>query len=190
MTELSLPAFAKTHGVWKSAAQKWRDAGHLVMRGSKVQVEASDAKLQEASLGRYGTRQRAAAAGGGEETPAEAAERIVTATGADMSKAEAERVKENYLAHMRRLEYDLKVGTVVLIDDVVKIASSQYAATRTKLLAIPSGHSARLARISDPAVMNAELSRLLTEALNELCETAVERAARAPSDLTTPRSTT
>src|SRR5215210_1321988 len=54
-----------------------------------------------------------------DETPAEAADRIVNIEGrAPYSLAEAERIKENYLALLRQLEYDRAVGAVVAIEDV------------------------------------------------------------------------
>ena len=75
------------------------------------------------------------------ETPAETAERIISAIGPTMDQVEAERVKENYLALLRQLEYDTKSGAVVLVEDVTKAVAAEYAKVRTRLLAIPAAAS-------------------------------------------------
>lgn len=54
--KLTVAAFAKSHGVSKQAAAKWRTRGHLVIAGSLVEVEASDQRLRDAKLGRFADR--------------------------------------------------------------------------------------------------------------------------------------
>lgn len=52
-----------------------------------------------------------------DETPAQAAERILMQMGgADMSMEEARRVKENYLALLNKLEYEQKGGQLIGLD--------------------------------------------------------------------------
>lgn len=53
MTLLSLTAFAKTHAASRQAAGKWKTKGALVFNGDFVDVEASDAQLRNAGLGRF-----------------------------------------------------------------------------------------------------------------------------------------
>jgi hypothetical protein len=53
MTLASLTAYAETHGVRKQSAAEWKSRGYLVMRGDKVDVEASDAKMEAAAKGRF-----------------------------------------------------------------------------------------------------------------------------------------
>ncbi len=48
-----------------------------------------------------------------DETPEEAAERIMAASGAPHDMAEALRLKENYLALLRQLEYEQKSGALI-----------------------------------------------------------------------------
>lgn len=186
MKKLSLTKYGKHQGVWKSAAARWRDAGHLVMEGAMVLVEPSDANLKAAGLGIFGKRQRstepvsAPAPAPDDESVASAAERIIATTGADMTKAEAERVKENYLALMRRLEYDKAVGLVVMADEVARRHGEACARIRTRLLAIPSAYAPRFARITDAAVLNAEMERVITEVLVDLTNNSAERAAARP----------
>jgi len=50
---LSLSGFAKTHSASRQAAAKWRDRGVLVFDGDLVDVEASDANMRDAGLGRF-----------------------------------------------------------------------------------------------------------------------------------------
>lgn len=71
-----------------------------------------------------------------DETPADAAERIVKEAGAPYSHAEAVRIKENYLALLRQLEFDLKSGAVVPIDVVIAVLVDQLARVRNKVLNI------------------------------------------------------
>ncbi|MDR6850360.1 hypothetical protein [Sphingomonas sp. BE137] len=53
MTMMSLTAYADTHASSRQAATKWRDRGYVVMIDDKVDVEASDAKMQAAAKGRF-----------------------------------------------------------------------------------------------------------------------------------------
>lgn len=107
------------------------------------------------------------------ENPAAAAERILVASGAPWSQAEAERVKENYLALLRQLDYDQKARTVVMVADVTRLVGEEYAKVRTRLLAIPSGHAPQLTRITSPAIMQTTLYGLIERALTELVQTDV-----------------
>lgn len=54
MTELvTIAAFARTHGVSKSAAQRWQAKGLLTLQDGRVRVEESDATLQSGGFGRF-----------------------------------------------------------------------------------------------------------------------------------------
>ena len=204
---MTLEDYGASHGRTRQAANKWRTRGILVMQGKLVVVAASDVRMEAHGQGRFaaasspGNRQQRAGATSAattqvsvqpgqvadpdgcealpDESAAEAAERIVAATGAFATKAEAERVKESYLAHLRRLEYDEKVGKVVRAEDVAEIHGQSCARIRTRLLAIPAEQAPRLARITDAAIMNAELSRIITQALVDLSDDAAERATAA-----------
>lgn len=102
------------------------------------------------------------------ETPAQAAERIITATGPTMDQAEAERVKENYLALLRQLEYDQKSGAVVAVADVAAAVGKQFASVRTKLLAIPAEQAPAVHRCKTVVEVQALLLQIITEALEDL----------------------
>jgi hypothetical protein len=104
----------------------------------------------------------------GAETPSQAAERIITTGGASHALAEAERIKENYLALLRQLEYDTKSGAVVRVDRVAKIFGDACARVRTRMLAIPAEIAPELHRKKTVAEIVDELRRAINEALEEL----------------------
>ena len=110
-----------------------------------------------------------------DETPAEAAERIVASGGADLSLAEAERLKENYLALLRQLEYDTKAALVVPVADAAAEVGRAFAAVRTRLLALPAEHAPRLHRLKTVVELQDALAGLVTEALEELCRSGALR---------------
>src|SRR5260364_399371 len=72
------------------------------------------------------------------ESAEQAAVRILAVRGADMSREEAQRVKENYLALLHQLDYHQKSGAVVAVQEVAQAVGEEYAKVRTRLLAIPS----------------------------------------------------
>lgn len=73
--------------------------------------------------------------------------------------------REHYAAMQRQLEYDQAVGKVVLVSEVAEQVGAQLASVRTRLLALPAEHAARLTMIRAPAEMQGVLYRLITEAL-------------------------
>ena len=107
---------------------------------------------------------------GDDETPEQAATRIIALSGATMDVAEAERVKENYLALLRQLEYDQKSGAVVPIADVARVMGEAYAQVRTRLLSIPAEHAPRLHRLKTVAELEEGLRATMTRALGALMQ--------------------
>lgn len=53
MALISLTAFAKSHGVSRQAATKWKTSGALALSGDLVDADASDQRLRDAGLGRF-----------------------------------------------------------------------------------------------------------------------------------------
>lgn len=171
--------YARRHGVSKAAVQKWEKNGWLVFSGTAVDVEASDAQLARYRNSHDGRAKKSKPSASKpepkvnrrvseDETPAQAAERILTAIGADMSIEEAKRVKENYLALLNQLEYDQQAGLVVAVDEVARVVATEYAKVRTRLLAIPAEQAPRLHRLKTVAEVQDALQEIVTEALEEL----------------------
>jgi hypothetical protein len=97
-----------------------------------------------------------------------AAERLAADPACTLSMADAERLKENYLARLRQLEYDTKAGLVVPVAEVAAEVGQALATVRTKLLALPAEHAPRLHRLKTVPELQDALARLITEALEEL----------------------
>lgn len=85
-----------------------------------------------------------------------------------LSTTDAERLKENYLGLLRQLEYDMKSGAVVPATEVVEAVTKEYAAIRTKLLALPSELAPRLFKLKTLPQVQDVLTKGITEALSML----------------------
>jgi len=85
-----------------------------------------------------------------------------------LSILDAERLKENYLARLRQLEYDQKSGRVVLVEDVTAAVGKKFADVRSKLDAIPAKVAPKLSRLKTPAQIQDALREEITWALEEL----------------------
>lgn len=104
-----------------------------------------------------------------DETAEQAADRIVNIEGrAPFSKAEAERIKENYLALLRQLEYDRESGSVVAVSDVVQAVVGEYALVRNRLLNIASRVSPRAAVLRSAEEVKALIDEEVALVLEEL----------------------
>ena len=97
-----------------------------------------------------------------------AADDLLARSGAALSLAEAERLKENYLARLRQLEYDVKSGLVVPVAEVAKEVGAQYAQVRTRLLAIPAEQAPNLHRLKSVVEVQDALTAIIVEALEGL----------------------
>jgi hypothetical protein len=102
------------------------------------------------------------------KSPSEAAADIISLIGAPYAFGEAERIKENYLALLRQLEYDTKSAAVVRVDQVAQVFGDACARVRTRLLAIPAELAPELHRKKSVAEIVAVLRRGINEALEEL----------------------
>ncbi len=72
-----------------------------------------------------------------DESPAQAAERIAL-TAAPFDRAEAERIKENYLALLRKLEYEQKSDALIELEVAERILFEQARAQRDAWLNWPT----------------------------------------------------
>lgn len=85
-----------------------------------------------------------------------------------LSTVDALKLKENYLARRQRLEFDIKVGSVVVAADVAKIVGAEYARVRSRLLAIPTERAPEVHRLRTVAEVEDRLRSAIVEALWEL----------------------
>lgn len=114
----SQAAFARRQGVSKNAVSKWKSAGYLIVRDGLVDVEATEARLAEAGLGRFRAPEAVnpkpevddpvdAAAGELDRFTA----RVLT--GALPSEADSAKVKQAALAAKRGVEAQVAAHAVV-----------------------------------------------------------------------------
>jgi hypothetical protein len=165
---ISIREFARREACSDTLVRKALKAGKI--------AALPDGSLDPTLVGtgwRLGNRRDANSANGTvrkpDETPEEAAERIVLAEGhAPYSLAEAERIKENFLAKLKELEFDLKSGEVVRVADVMKVVATQYAIVRNRMLSIPAEVAPRAAMLTSPQEVQAFVQAEIVEALEAL----------------------
>lgn len=172
-------AFARRRGVSKAAVAKWKAKGLLSMTADGlVEIEESEWRLDGRASAYRGGKTRAQKVAEREtgrrptiesdESPADAAERIVKETGVPYSHAEAVRIKENYLALLRQIEFDLKSGAVVPIDMVIAAIVTEYAKVRNKVLNIGVRVAPRAALLKTSETVRALFDEEAALALEEL----------------------
>jgi hypothetical protein len=103
------------------------------------------------------------------ETPAQAVDRIIAESGIPThDRPEAERIRANYDALLRQLEYDTKSGMVVAAAEVAAMVGAEYAQVRTKLLAIPAEQAPQIHRLKTVTEVQDALHGMIVEALEGL----------------------
>lgn len=173
---------AKIAGVSKTAIFKAVDRGHIskdaagriaradLKRWMESRRPARGTLRQPARQPDQVTAQVTAAVTG--SAPPEVYERvaeIMARPGAIFaSRAEADLHRASYDARMREVEYDLRIGKVVLSDEIARILGQELAVVRPALLAIAVNVSPRLALLTDPAEIEAVLTKAIQEALAAL----------------------
>lgn len=83
---------------------------------------------------------------------------------------EATIYKTSYEARLKQLEYDLKSGDVVPIEDVAKAVGAEYSRVRTRLLAIPAEQAPQLFNCQSVNEIQDKLHKLISHVLTELTE--------------------
>ena len=139
--------YARHRGVSRKTVTKWRQRGLLRFSGDDVDFEASEQALRDHGL-------------------------LDADTAGNLdglwSKAEAERVKENYAALLKRVEYERRSAEVAEIDDVVVAVASEYALVRSRLSRIGEDLATRLAGMADASAIKALVDDEVVKALEEL----------------------
>ena len=103
------------------------------------------------------------------ESPEEAAERIINVGGRVLvSKAEAERIKDNYIALMRQLEFEREDFRLVPIEDVVEQVIAEYQLVKNKLIGLGARIAPRAAVMRSAEEVKALIDREVHSALEEL----------------------
>jgi len=185
---ISIREFARRDGCSDMLVRKAIKAGRL--------HAAPDGRLDPALVGsgwRKANRRKAApapAARPKSDPPAPAdleqlADQVVYVEGrAPFSLIEAERIKANYLAMLRQLQYDRESGLVAPVEEIAAAVAAEFAVVRNNLLGLPSRLAPRLVFIRDVeqmrAVLHAEITKVLEDlTLDEGSEAALSAGADA-----------
>ncbi|HEO8935946.1 TPA: RNA polymerase subunit sigma-70 [Serratia marcescens] len=181
--------FAKLHGVSRKTVTSWKARGWLVLAGDDIDVEASNANIErfrktvtrpeKKAVGnkqgnKTGNRSSGNKSGNKNdkdlpESATKTVERMIAEHGVTMTLDEARQMKENFLALLTQLEYDIKSGQVLPYKDMIEAVGNEYARMRTRLIAIAPEHGPRL-RVLASTTNDAEFVQALQEVVYEAME--------------------
>jgi hypothetical protein len=195
MKEMSQAEYAKHRGVSRVAVHKWKEKGLLVLtKSGTISVNRTDKKLN--ALEKSETEEIGGLLPP-ENEPEQAKDCLSHDSGKSdvvrqveaekeeipklpkklkallgdqmMSKNEAETMKENYLAKLRKLEYEKKAGRVVEVEPLKKVLFELWRRERDALLNFPTRYSAVIAAKLgiNQNVLTIELERCINEFLTE-----------------------
>ncbi|EKN4712550.1 RNA polymerase subunit sigma-70 [Yersinia enterocolitica] len=183
--------FAKLHSVSRKTVTAWKARGWLVLAGDDIDVEASNANIErfrktvtrpekkaagntqgnKQGNSRKGNSSGNKSSGDPAESPARIVEKMIAEKGVEMTIDEARAMKENFLALLTRLEYEIKSGQVLPYKDMIEAVGGEYSRMRTRLIAIAPEHGPRLrvlASTTNDAEFVAALQEVVYEAMEEL----------------------
>ncbi|HFD8275392.1 TPA: hypothetical protein ACF6GX_002016 [Raoultella ornithinolytica] len=145
MTMMNQSQYAQHSGVDRKTIGRWIKAGRfIVMVGDLIDVEASDAALKK---NRDGKDPRASN-GRKKKTPAvvddvgdeieDTARKIILTEGADLTREEAARVRENYMALLAKLQYEKDSGQTIELVAAEEILFNAFRQQRDAWMNWPS----------------------------------------------------
>jgi hypothetical protein len=185
--------FAKLHGVSRKTVTTWKARGWLVLDGEDIDVKASNANIEryrktvtrtekkndKSAIGnkqgnRAGNKSKGNNLGNKtsadhQESPTKIVERMIADSGAKMTLDEARTLKENFLALLTQLEYEIKSGQVLPYKEMIAAVGQEYSRMRTRLIAIAPEHGPRL-RVLASTTSDAEFVSALQEVVHEAME--------------------
>lgn len=94
---------------------------------------------------------------------------MIAEKGATMTFDEARTLKENFLALLTQLEYEIKSGQVLPYKDMIEAVGREYSRMRTRLIAIAPEHGPRL-RVLASTTNDTEFVQALQEVVYEAME--------------------
>lgn len=185
--------FAKLHGVSRKTVTTWKARNWLVLDGEDIDVKASNANIERyrKTVTRTEKKNDKSAVGNKQgnkagnkpkgnnlgnrpsadhsESPTKIVERMIADSGATMTLDEARTLKENFLALLTQLEYEIKSGQVLPYKDMIAAVGQEYSRMRTRLIAIAPEHGPRL-RVLASTTSDAEFVSALQEVVHEAME--------------------
>ncbi|NHB89596.1 RNA polymerase subunit sigma-70 [Photorhabdus tasmaniensis] len=177
--------FAKLHGVSRKTVTQWKARGWLVLDGDDIDVDASNANVERyrksvtrtdnkiegnKQSNKSGNRSQGNKSDSGRtESATKIVERMIAENGATMTFDEARTLKENFLALLTQLEYEIKSGQVLPYKDMIEAVGQEYSRMRTRLIAIAPEHGPRL-RVLASTTNDTEFVQALQEVVYEAME--------------------
>ncbi|MHA6685362.1 hypothetical protein [Mesorhizobium sp. A556] len=183
---MSQAEFSRLHSVSRKTVTSWKSKGLLVIdEAGKVVVAASNKMLADNCLGVTPVlpevTESASEDSSPELTDAEFAALEVYAKGnAPLVFVEAKRVKENYLALLRQLEYETKAGRLVDKEALSALHAKRWSGERQALEDWPSRITPQLA--AKFGIDPVELRVALEEEMNKHLIARAERPSSDPSE--------
>lgn len=163
MQFITISEFARREGCSRTLVQK-------AIRDGKLTPD-SGGLLAADLVGTAWRRRRHAHAEFLPPDAAKAAERILSVQGAPWSQAEADRVKANFLALLRKLEYEQRCGELLSQQQVEEAIGVIIDAQRTAFLHLPNRAAVILAGETDQVRIKVKLTEMVHQILAELAET-------------------
>jgi hypothetical protein len=166
---VSLAQFARMRGVSRKTTSTWKQRGWLVMtEGGLVDVAASTALLSQRPETYRGGRTKRASV---DAMAAAKALEELHREGALLSTAEALRMKENFQARLKKLEYE-QASRQLLPLDQVELGYRTLANTfRANVLALPSAATGECAAARDAPQIFAVLTKHCRGLLQRIANT-------------------
>ncbi|KTS27618.1 hypothetical protein [Pantoea stewartii] len=166
MTTMTRTEYAKKTGVDRKTIGRWiKENKYIVLDGDLINVEATDKalSLQRDSKDprtKNAVSKKRASRAEGDATDA-AVKQIMLETGAQMTREEASRVKENYLALLTKLEFEKEDGKLVEVAVAESVLFSAFREQRDAWMNWPSRVAPLMA--ADLDVPADRMTEVLTE---------------------------
>lgn len=156
LEKISISEAARRAGISRAAIRKHIKIGRIKFINGKIELQSFNEWLKNKQF---------------QEIPELT---LSTVESADVfaSLSDAELHKTSYEAKLKELEYDLRSGQVVSIEEVAIAVGAQFASLRTKLLAIPAEMAPQLYSCKSVTEIQGNLHQLIVRALEDLTEDA------------------
>jgi phage terminase Nu1 subunit (DNA packaging protein) len=154
--------YAQLRGVDRSTVTLWKRQGYLVLtEDGRVDVKASDRKLAARPVSYRGGITNRAKGEAGAAAP-------VISEEEQLSLAEAQRVKEEFLARRAKLAYERESGRLFEIEPAAAMIASEFANIRNAALGLGTSLAPQLILCKTAAEMKAIVDDGVTQLLTDL----------------------
>ncbi|AUO63844.1 hypothetical protein WM46_03230 [Citrobacter freundii complex sp. CFNIH2] len=144
MTTMNQSQYAQHSGVDRKTIGRWIKAGRfIVMDGDLIDVEASDAALKKNRDGKdprasNAKKKKAQTVRDDSNDIEDAARNIILTEGANLSREEAARIRENYMALLAKLQYEKDSGQTIELVAAEEVLFNAFRQQRDAWLNWPS----------------------------------------------------